>query len=240
MKTIQPLGREQVPGTLSRTALGATLLAFASATACITAGCSSAGEPPQARNSSSRTGARDAPMADAAPMVRSNECPPLGPLSEPFDASGTPLVFDFRHPDGFTVRSAEAISDSIYKIELVREAEGPNPGTISVMQLPGPGDSPVPPGIPTKEQVARSPALQAMADTLPEAAETIDFDGQRVVTYRAVTDHKVVYKFNLPDRDGYRTVDVHFFAPNASTECIPGMEALAADWVRQLVPRQQQ
>lgn len=216
------------------------ILAFASAIAFIAAGCDPAGETSQAQDSSTGADTGEVPVSDAASAAPSSGCPSPGPLSEIFDASGTPLVFDFRHPADFVVRSAEALGEGMYKVDLVREADGPYPGSISVMQLSAPGDNPMPPGIPTPEQVARSPALQAMADTLPEPAETIGFAGRQVVTYRAVTDDKVVYKFNLPDGDGYQTVDVHFFAPDASAECLPATQELASDWVRQLTPRQPQ
>src|SRR3546814_7957504 len=183
------------------------LLAFASAIAFIAAGCSPAGEPSQARDSSTGTDTGEAPVSDAASAAPSSGCASLGPLSETFDAAGTPLVFDFRHPAGFVGRSAEAIGDGIYKIELVRDARGPNPATISVMQLPAPGDNPMPPGIPTPEQVARSPALQAMAATLPEPAETIHFARRQVVTYRAGTDHTVVTQITPPPGGGHPTAN---------------------------------
>src|SRR3546814_18932046 len=127
------------------------LLAFASAIAFIAAGCSPAGEPSQARDSSTGTDTGEAPVSDAASAAPPSGCAALGPLSETFDAAGTPLVFDFRHPAGFVGRSADAIGDGIYKTERVRDARGPNPQTISVLQPPPPCDHPRPPGLPHPE-----------------------------------------------------------------------------------------
>lgn len=201
----------------------AIAMAVATVLSLLASACGPTGEPAQA-------------ASKATPA--SGGCPSLGSLSETFDASGTPLVFDFRHPAGFEVRSAKAIDDFGYQIDLAQASGGASPATISVLQVAAPSDSPTPADIPTPEQVERSPALQAMAEMLPKPAETTDFGGHQVATFRAVTDTKVVYKFNLPDGDGYRTVDVHFYPPAGPGNCVAMMQDLATQWIGQLVPRQ--
>lgn len=218
-----------------------TRMVMVSATALVAAGCGPSVDPALAQGPTDREDATAGTAADASSMASRGECPSPGPLAEAFDVSGTPLVFDFRHPAGFVVRSAQDMGDGIYKIELAREVavagQLPRTSVISVLQLPSPGDSPIPPGIPTSEQIAGNATFQAMADLLPKPAETIDFDGRTIKTFRTVTDTKVVYKFNLPDGDHYQTVDVHFYPPPGPANCVPVMESLATQWIRQLMPR---
>lgn len=213
----------------------------------LTAGCGSSEAPaPEPSAGADRARAQTAPAPESsrdpqAAAATADECPPFGAFSETFDASGTPLAFTFRHPAGFVVQRSEAVGDSLYQVDLRREIKrGDRPSrhaTISILQTLAPQDSPIPQAIVTARQQKDSPVFQAMTEMIPKPAETIDYGGRPVETFRTVTDSKVVYKFNLPDDDGYRTLDVHFYPPDGSAACLARMEAMATEWVGHLTPK---
>lgn len=196
-------------------------------------------DPASAQSAAEPTSSGDAQAAIAA----SDTCPPPGPFSETFDAAGTPLVFTSRHPAGFGVYISKAVGASSYKVDLRREIEPGDPtsrhATISILQRPAPGDSPIPLSITAARKLKdnNSPVVQASASSRPKPAETIDYGGTQVETFRVVTESKVIYSFNLPSDDGYRTLGVHFHPMDSSAACLARMEAMAAEWVGHLAPK---
>ncbi len=212
------------------------------AMALLIGGCGPSGESVQAHSANADTAAaQPAPARMATATPSQDDCPPPGPLSQAFDGSDMPLVFDFRLPTGYAVRSAEPVHEAMYKLDLEREIDrGDRPSrhaVISILQTRAPQDGPVSQVVATAREQKDSPVFRAMADMLPRSAETIGFGGRQVQTFRTVTDSKVIYKFNLPVDGHYRTVDVHFYPPPGPAGCVATMETLAAEWIQQLSPR---
>jgi hypothetical protein len=207
-------------------------------TAIVTAACDR--EPGRTVESVDEAAATQ-PVAETAAKRASGEpsCPSFGEPTRTWDASGTPLVFNLRYPEGFEVRKNSMVGDSMYQLDLVRELEFAGSSrrvSISILQSLEPSQDAVPLQVKMMREHADSPVMKAMQDSAPADAGEISFRGKTVPIFRISTDSKVVYMFNLPAEGGFRSVDVHLNALAIGSMCIDRLTELGDAWVRRLTP----
>lgn len=205
---------------------------------CLTAGCGGGGE---------QTPATEVPDANAAPATEATPaesrteaggCPPLGEPTESADLGETPLVFNFRHPEGFQVRKSENLG-SMYMVELRKpvEIDGRDRDVvISIVQGVKAVANDIPFSVKGAAAIANNPAMKALAENLPKPAGEISFAGVTVPLFRIETEDKAVYHFNLPGDGGFYEVNVHFVPTHQSTACSDRLKELGEQWVQTLSP----
>jgi hypothetical protein len=170
---------------------------------------------------------------------RSSTCPPLGDLTQTWDATGTPLVFDFRYPAGFEVREDRMVSESMYQLDMHKSVEFDGQSrqvVLSIIQLTEPVDNAIPAEVTTAQEQADNPLFQALAEMLPKPAGEFSYGGRTVPLFRTETDEKVIYRFNLPGEGGYYRLNVHFVPTHQAVACADRLKELGAAWVQRLTP----